>query len=292
MVQPVPGVSAGLPGAVARGDAPAQTAAAGPGSSNAEETFDMAHPFFWYELVTTDVDAAKRFYEAVVGWKTEPFEGSDGGYTILKTGETPVGGLMAMPAEAAGMPPAWMGYVFAEDVDAATKSIEKAGGAIHKAASDIPGVGRFAVVADPQGAAFMLMAPQGEAPVERPAPGTPGHVGWRELHAGDLEAAKSFYSGQFGWTMTDAVPMGEMGDYQLFDTAEGQSGGMMRKPAEVPAPFWVFYFNVDGIDAAAERVRAAGGTVVMEPMEVPGGDWVLQGADPQGAFFGLLAPGR
>ena len=159
---------------------------------------------------------------------------------------------------------------------------------MHRPPSDIPDVGRFAVVADPQGATFMLMSPNG--PDQPPAPaGTPGHIGWHELYASDWKSAFDFYAGQFGWTKGEAMDMGEMGTYQLLGDG---TGAMMDKPAAFPAPFWLFYFNVPSIDAAAATVAAEGGKVLMGPHEVPTGQWILQGQDPQGAMFALLAPGR
>lgn len=251
----------------------------------------MANPFFWYELMTPDVAAAAEFYADVVGWNTEAFQGGEG-YTIVKAGTTDVGGMMGIPAEAASTPPCWMGYIHTPAVDAATDAVAAAGGTIHRPATDIPGVGRFSVVADPQGAAFMLMAPKGEAPAEKPDPAAPGQVGWRELYAVDWEKAFDFYAAQFGWTKAEAMDMGPMGTYQLFNAGPDQMGGMMTKPAEVPYPFWLFYFNVPALDAAVSRAVARGAKILIEPMEVPGGGFIVQAMDPQGAMFALAAPGR
>jgi predicted enzyme related to lactoylglutathione lyase len=251
----------------------------------------MPNPFFWYELMTPDVLAAAEFYADVVGWNTEAFQGGEG-YTIVKAGTTDVGGMMGIPAEAAGMPPCWMGYLYTPDVDAATDALTAAGGAILRPPTDIPGVGRFSVVADPQGAAFMMMAPKGDAPLEKPDPAAPGQVGWRELYAGDWEKAFDFYAAQFGWTKADAIDMGPMGTYQLFNAGPDQMGGMMNKPAEMPMPFWLFYFNVPALDAAIARAKARGAKMLNEPMEVPGGGFVVQAMDPQGAMFALAAPRR
>ena len=140
----------------------------------------MASSFFWYELMTTDVAAAETFYRDVVGWTAQPFESSGMDYVVFNAGERAVAGLMLLPEEAKAMatPPCWMGYIHAKDVDAATASVKKAGGTVHREPSDIPEVGRFSVVADPQGAAFMLMTPQG--PDQEPlAPDAAGNVGWR-----------------------------------------------------------------------------------------------------------------
>ena len=246
--------------------------------------------FFWYELMTTDVKAAEAFYAAVVGWRPESFGGSAMNYTVMNAADRGTAGLMLLPeeAKAMGTPPSWVGYIYAKDVDAAVASLEKAGGKVHRPPSDIPDIGRFAVVADPQGAAFMLMSPNG--PDQPPVPaGTPGHIGWHELYASDWKSAFDFYAGQYGWTKGEAMDMGDMGTYQLLGDG---TGAMMDKPAAFPAPFWLFYFNVPAIDAAAATVAAQGGKVLMGPHEVPTGQWILQGQDPQGAMFALLAPGR
>lgn len=249
--------------------------------------------FFWYELMTTDVAAAESFYKTVVGWNSEPFGSAEMEYIVVKAGEHGVGGIMELPegAKQMGMPPAWVGYIHAEDVEAATAAVKNAGGQVHREPSDIPEVGRFSVVADPQGAAFMLLQPTGEEPPPLPQ-NAQGNIGWHELYAGEWQSAFDFYASQFGWEKSDTMDMGEMGIYQLFSVNGSQIGGMMTKPPQVPVPAWVFYFNVDSIDAAAKRVTDNGGTVIMGPMEVPGGSWVLQGTDPQGAVFALVAPRR
>ena len=130
------------------------------------------------------------------------------------------------------------------------------------------------------------------APPQPPAPGTPGHVGWRELHAGDLEKDFAFYAGLFGWTKAEAMDMGPMGIYQLVAIGGVPAGAMMNKTKETPAPFWLFYFNVDNIDAGAKRVTDRGGQILFGPVEVPGGSWIVQCRDPQGAMFALLGPRR
>ncbi|MER8963191.1 VOC family protein [Mesorhizobium sp. M0701] len=252
-------------------------------------------PFFWYELMTTDLDAAEAFYTAVVGWKAQPFDGSPGmpRYVVMNVGERGVGGLMAQPEEVRkmGMPPAWVGYIHTRDVDAATKSLKAADGTVHREPNDIPGVGRFAVVADPQGAVFNFLQPSG--PDQPPLPATtPGNIGWHELYTSDWQAALDFYSEQFGWEKGDAMDMGPMGIYQTFSAGPESGGGMMNKPEQIPVPVWMFYFNVPAIDAAAKRATDNGGNILMGPMEVPGGSWIVQGQDPQGAHFALMAPVR
>jgi predicted enzyme related to lactoylglutathione lyase len=195
-------------------------------------------------------------------------------------------------AKKIGAPPSWLGYDGVDDVDAVADQVTRLGGSVHVPPRDIPDVGRFAVVADPQTATFALLKwldPKWDQPA---APGTPGRIGWHELMAADWEKAFAFYSELLGWQKAEAVDIGPMGKYQLFSVGGETIGGMFTKPAMVPAPFWLYYVNVDAIDAAAERVTAGGGRIVNGPMEVPGGSWIVQCIDPQGAMFALVAPRR
>jgi predicted enzyme related to lactoylglutathione lyase len=250
--------------------------------------------FVWYELMTTDVDAAEAFYRAVVGWTPQEWGQPDIRYTIMKTGKTAVAGLMPLPTEAraAGGRPGWIGYIGTDDVDASTDRLRQAGGTVHRAPADIPDVGRFSVVADPQGAIFMLFQPSGGGDNSPALAGTPGHVGWHELYASDWVSAFDFYAGQFGWTKGDIIDMGPMGTYQLFAAGGDPIGGMMNKPDMIPSPAWLYYFNIAEIDAAAARVTDQGGQVLNGPHQVPGGSWILQCLDPQGAAFALVAAKR
>lgn len=257
--------------------------------SNSEKSF------FWYELTTTDLDAAEAFYTAVVGWRAEPFENAAASprYVVVNAGDRGVGGLTTLPDEAAkmGVPAAWMGYFPTKDINGSVDALQKAGGVVDRPVYEVPGVGRFAVVADPQGAAFMFLEPNG--PDQPPVPlNTPGHVGWHELYTTDWQQAFDFYSGQFGWVKDQPFDMELMGIYQLFSVDGVVSGGMMNKPEQIPNPVWLFYFNVAAIDDAAKRVVDNGGKIVMGPMEVPNGQWIVQCTDPQGAYFALLAPIR
>lgn len=247
--------------------------------------------FVWYELMTSDTQAAAAFYREVVGWSSKDSESPDQPYTIFSAGPTMIGGLMAIPedARAAGLRPGWIGYIGVDDVDDYVTRVIAQGGKLHRNAQDIPGIGRFAVVADPHGAAFVLFHGIGEPPAARAEPAPAGTIGWHELHASDGASAFAFYSGLFGWTKADALDMGSMGVYQIFAIGGVPTGGMMTKAPETPAPFWLYYVNVDAINAAMARVNAAGGKVVMGPQQVPGGMWIVQGRDPQGAMFALVS---
>jgi uncharacterized protein len=249
--------------------------------------------FVWYELMTTDTKPAQGFYCSVMGWNARDSGMPGMSYTILSAGESGVGGLMDVPKEArdAGARPGWMGYVGVDDVDASAAKAKQEGGTIHRPADDIPGVGRFAIISDPGGATLCLFKGAGEPPMPPPPPGTPGTAGWRELYAADREAAFAYYAKLFGWTKAEHHDMGPMGIYQMFATGGETIGGMMTKPPSMPVPCWLYYFNVDGIDAAVKRVQA-GGAILNGPMEVPGGSWIVQCRDPQGGMFCLVASRR
>jgi hypothetical protein len=247
----------------------------------------MAGHFAWHELMTTDAPAATSFYTTVVGW-TPRDSGMPGvAYTLLLAGDTMVAGLMAQPPEAAGSPPGWLGYVAVDSVDTSAQQATALGGTIHMPPHDIPGVGRFAVIADPQGAVICLFTPEGEQPPSAP-PMSPGSVGWNELMATDMPTVWPFYAAMFGWTKAEAMDLGPMGTYQLFAHQGTTIGGMITRPPQMPASAWLYYFVVPDIDEAVARVAAQGGQVVNGPMEVPGGAWVINGIDPQGAFFSLV----
>ena len=254
-----------------------------------------AGSFVWYELMTTDRAAATAFYQKVVGWGTAAAPAPHSEYTILTAETGPVGGLMTLPetAKKAGAPPHWVGYVEVDDVDAAAARATRLGGGTCVAPTDIENVGRFAVVTDPQKAAIALFK---AAPSDCAQPTPPmeaaGRVGWRELHAADGASAFGFYGEMFGWQKGEAMDMGPGATYQIFLDHGVQVGGMFTKPPQEPVPYWLYYFNVGDIDAAKDRVTAGGGKVLNGPMEVPGGQWILQAMDPQGAMFALVAPKR
>jgi uncharacterized protein len=254
----------------------------------------MPGQFFWYDVMTTDTAAARKFYCRVVGWETQDSGTPGAEYTLFTVKGRGVAGLMPIPEDAgrAGARPAWMGYVSVDDVDKTAARLAREGGKVHRPPCDVPGVIRFAVVADPQGAGFLIAKPLvNEAPPELPI-GTPGTVGWRELYAADGSSAFAFYEKMFEWTKTEAIDMGPMGIYQLFAAGDVPVGGIMTKPAAIPMPYWGYYFNVDGIDAAAARVTDGGGNIINGPHQVPGGQWIVQCTDPQGAAFSLVATHR
>jgi predicted enzyme related to lactoylglutathione lyase len=250
-------------------------------------------PFIWYDLLTPDLKKAEAFYAAVVGWRIADSGMPGTRYSILHAGDVMVGGLMEpRPGSAGESTSRWHGYIYSADVDGDAARVKELGGRICLPPEDIPGIGRFAIVADPDGAVFNLFKPNSTESPTRVADGTMGHVGWRDLCSGTGDQMWKFYSGLFGWTRTDAMDMGEFGTYQMFATGEGSVGGMMPRQKGMSAGRWLYFFNTDAIDAARARAVKAGGTIYQEPMEVPGGQWIVQVRDPGGAEFGLVAPRR
>jgi uncharacterized protein len=246
--------------------------------------------FVWHELMTTDTKAARAFYSNVVGWGAEEAPMPGMVYTMFKAGQAHVAGLMDLPeaARKMGAPPNWMGYVAVDDVDASCEKAKGLGASVYVPPTDIPEVGRFCVIADPQGAAIAMFKGASAGPEALAAQDAPGRVGWNELMASDWRKAFDFYQALFGWKKGEAIDMGPMGVYQMFASGDQTLGGMWTKPPTVPAPFWLYYFNVADFDAATERVTAGGGKIVNGPTQVPGGSWIVQARDPQGAMFALV----
>lgn len=248
----------------------------------------------WYELLTPDIEGAKRFYGEIVGWTTTAYPSPAGGmpYTIWSMGETGVGGL-ANPPENAPMEPGWLAYFHVDDIDAKLAQVEQAGGRTLMPATDLPGVGRIALVTDPQGAPFYLMKPSPPPGMEGDStsfsPHLPGRCSWNELVTSDQKAALPFYGALFGWTSNEAMPMGAMGDYTFIDGGGERLGAMMNRASPNQPLRWSFYFRVPSADAAAEQVKALGGQVVAGPMEVPGGQRIVMAIDPQGAGVGFVS---
>lgn len=244
----------------------------------------------WYELMTPNVDEAARFYGDVLRW-TFTDSGMEEMEYRLAGPEAMVAGMMALN-DVGGGPTMWLYYVAVDDCDASVAAATAAGGAVAAPAQSVPGVGRFAVITDPQGAAIGLLQPDTpETPEMAHAfdPQRPGHAAWHELMSSDPVAGLAFYADLFGWTAGDAMDMGEMGTYQLFRHGGSEIGGMMGL-GNAPVPAWMVYFGVEAVEAAMARITAAGGTVLHGPMEVPGGAVIAVAQDPQGAAFAVLGP--
>jgi len=251
--------------------------------------------FVWYDLMTTDPEAAKAFYTAVAGWGIETWDNPGmPSYTMWTANGKPMGGVMKLPDEAVagGARPHWIAYVGVPDVDATTARARELGATVMVEPRDIPTVGRFSILNDPQGATISAFTP---APSEQPRPepeGMPpvGEFSWHELATTDPDAALAFYSDLFGWQRVSDFDMGEDhgGLYQMYGRNGKTLGGIFKKPAEMPGPpAWLYYARVADVNAAIEAARQQGGQVLNGPMEVPGGDLIATFLDPQGGMFAV-----
>jgi predicted enzyme related to lactoylglutathione lyase len=251
--------------------------------------------FIWYELMTTDPEAAKAFYDAVVGWTISEGSPEYGGYRMIGRSDGGfAGGVLPLTEEMQqhGARPTWLGYVNVDHVDDAVAAIERAGGKALMPPFDIPNVGRIAMVADPQGAPFYIMKPIPPTGQDKQAsdvfsPTEQQRVGWNELNTSDPAAARQFYGGQFGWVSDDFMDMGEMGQYRFIDHHGVRLGALCGVMQGQP-PKWRYYLRVPSIAAAKSTAEAKGGTIHMGPHQVPTGDYIIIGSDPQGAEFALV----
>lgn len=257
----------------------------------------MANPNgapIWFELVSPDPDRAQPFYEAVAGWKVSVSPMPEhGGYRLAGPSENDgVAGLMQAQA---GMPTGWTIYFAAEDVNAMAERVKQHGGQVHAGPMDIPHVGRFAAVADPQGVAFSIMtgaSPQDSTAFKQTMDGTGvGHGVWIELATPDPDAALDFYGKLFGWSKQGAMPMGEMGDYTFIGTSEEDRPGAIMSSATTGASArWNWYVEVPDIDAAVAIAKAKGGTLIQGPDEIPGGSFAANLTDAEGLAIGVVGP--
>jgi len=221
----------------------------------------------------------------VAGWGTTEWQGPSP-YTMWTAGDTMIGGVMPLPADA-GAPPHWIGYIGAPDSAAFVSDAWRLGAKVLVAPTDIPSVGKYAVLQDPQGAVFAIYTPEKASE----DPGTPppvGHFSWHELATTDFEAATRFYTALFKWESLGDHDMGPMGIYRILGRGGKQMIGVFNRPAEMPGgPAWLHYIRVSGADAAASTAAAQGGKVINGPMDVPGGDRIAQIVDPQGGMFAV-----
>ena len=256
---------------------------------------DQTGAYIWYELMTPDAEGAKAFYDAVIGWNIGEGAPEYQGYRMINRSDGGfAGGVLELTEDMkqGGARPTWLGYIYVPDVDQAISKIEAAGGKAMMPAMDIPSVGRIAMVTDPQGAPFYIMKPeppQGDPNAQSDvfSPTAEQRVSWNELSTSDPAGARKFYDGQFGWNSDDFMPMGDMGDYRFWDSNGQRIGAFCGTMPGHPTK-WRYYFRVPSISTAKEIVEQKGGTVGMGPHEVPGGDWIIIGTDPQGAEFALV----
>ena len=259
----------------------------------------MANPEgtpIWYELMTADPDASKAFYDDVIGWTVgaQPSDGQD--YRMIDSGSGGgmVGGVMRLTDEmqSHGAKPTWLFYIGVNDVDASVEKIKAAGGSVLMPAWDIPGIGRIAMVADPQGIPFYVMRGASEESSTAFDRMGMGKCNWNELATTDQAAGNAFYATVFGWTYPDKMSMGPAGDYVFVQAGDQMIGATMNAGAGDAPVGWRFYFRAPDIEEAAAKVTKNGGTVHAGPMEVPGGDRIIVASDPHNVMFGVVGPGN
>lgn len=238
---------------------------------------------FWHELVTGDVQRAVGFYGELFGWRSRAMDMGPGGtYTLLSIGDVDVGGIA--PANPGQTHPHWLGYISTPDVDATAKLAKSLGATIAVPPTDIPNIGRFTLLLDPQGAPIAPMtALEEKAEVDKPAVGT---FCWDELLSSDQDASVAFHTKLFGF-QTKAMDMGPMGTYQVLAQGEKQRGGVMKAPPGVPT-HWLAYVVVDDVDASAARAKKLGARIVAEASDIPGIGRFAVITDPTGASVALF----
>ena len=257
---------------------------------------DKHGDFVWYELMTPELDTAQEFYGGLLGWRFEEagFNGQD--YRSFNAGDAQVGGFLKLTKEMEehGARPSWVGYIRVDDVPQIVAKARANGGHVFMEGGEVPDVGPFAMLADPQGAPFYVIDDRSGLPSQAFAKYEPqqGCCAWNELVTDDPAGADAFYCDLFGWDKGEAMDMGPMGLYQMYNQGDYGLGAMMKRPEEMPVSMWAFYFRVPDIDAAQSYVSANGGQIANGPIEIPGGEFVLQGFDPQGALFSIIGKRR
>lgn len=244
--------------------------------------------FVWHELLTTDSKSASVFYGKLAGWKAKAWD-EDPSYLVLSMGESPMGGIVALPPDAQrkGERRRWLPYIGTDDVEVGVWEAQRLGGKVIKDTETVPTIGKFAVLQDPFGAVFAIIQPAYQPKPKYPPP--VGDFSWHELITGDIAAAFRYYAALFGWEKTTVEDMGpDVGPYQMYGWKGRNLGGIYRKTKHDPGPSrWVSYIKVRDASAAANVAKQAGGQIIAGPMETPGGSWIAIGTDPQGVEFAV-----
>jgi predicted enzyme related to lactoylglutathione lyase len=258
-----------------------------------------AGSFIWYELMTPDPDTARTFYASVIGWTiSDPdsrrTDGKDYRMIVRSDGRF-AGGVLKLTADMKGARPMWLPYLSTPDVDAEVAATTADGGQVRMPALTMPGVGRIALVTDPQGVPIYVMTPT--PPPGMPDPtsdvferSTPQRVNWNELSSPDLDASKAFYARHFGFEFNETMDMGPLGPYCFIDHHGSRLGAITGRPDNSQPAAWLFYFGVPSVGAGRKAIEDGGGTVMIGPHQVPTGEWIVIAADPAGAPFGIVGP--
>ena len=238
--------------------------------------------FVWHEHVSTQPAKAQEFFKQLLGWDYEVFKPGEVDYAMITSGGQMHGGFPNVPE---GTPPHWAGNVQVESADDTVAKAKAAGGSVIVEPMDIPEVGRYTVLRDPQGAVIVAFQPEGDGPMGQ------GVFVWDELGTSDVDGAERFYGDVFGWTTKD---MGaDYGGYKIFHRDpddETGVGGLMANPDSSMPTAWHPYVAVDDVDAKLTKTKELGGSVVLEAMDVPAVGRIAVIQDPTGAVLGLIKP--
>jgi predicted enzyme related to lactoylglutathione lyase len=246
--------------------------------------------FVWHDLMTTNVKAAQAFYSELFGWVTREVNmGSMGSYIMISVNGRDIGGMVPLDSQK-GAPSHWIGYLTVENVDEATQETTAAGGNVVIPGTNIPSIGRFAVIADPQGAYVSPFAPENPPPPESDSPPTFGTFCWDELWTTDTDASSDFYGNLAGWDIEELPMPGNA--YFIFKRGDQQAAGMTEVPQPRTTPFWLAYVAVNDVDEAAARAQKLGATQTLPPTDVPNIGRFAVLNDPTGAAVALFQSAR
>jgi predicted enzyme related to lactoylglutathione lyase len=250
--------------------------------------------FYFADLKTTNVKVTCDFYGALFGWQFTQVEGSQPPYMIATIDGRSKAAIAcaADELEANGRQPHWFSYLNVDDLDAAVEQVPALGGEVLVPPFDVMELGRMSVVADPTGASHGLWQDKVDATTVFDEHGSPF---WNELHSSDVDASLDFYEQLVQWKR-QPNEMGPDLTYYVMETPEHGdpkqvgAGGIMQRMRDEIDSTWTVYFNVDDADAAAAKAVELGGSIMMEPHDIPGvgrSTWIV---DPTGAFFAAMTP--
>jgi predicted enzyme related to lactoylglutathione lyase len=243
--------------------------------------------FVWHELHTKDRAKAIAFYKQLMGW--EIYDGKDdhgmGPYGHCRLGGVDFAGIMKSMAPE-HVPSHWLPYIAVDDVDKAAARAKELGGMVRREPMEIPTVGRFAVLADAQGATFAVFR-QSTAYGAEPERPPVGMFAWDELMSSDPAAAAKFYCALFGYTVQES-DMGPMGTYRVLKRGDRMTAGIMKMPPQVPQSHWMTYLHVADVDASTRNATELGAKVMVPPTDIPNIGRFSAIDDPSGAGIALF----
>ena len=231
----------------------------------------------WVDLLTEDAATAIDFYRQLLGWKIEPY--SSGNFVVSNDGH-PIAGISEIKdANPEGEEALWLVGMAVPDLADSVAAARKLGAKVHRDVGRVEGFASFAILEDPQGAAFMLLAP--ERPFDEAK--TVGSWVWTELWTHDTDAASKFYGEVIGYERA-AIERSD-DSYQLFQTAGENRAGLVEIENKQVDPIWAPYLGVADLKAIVAQAKGLGGRILLEPSPELGEGRVALLADPTGGAF-------